>query len=210
MTVLKDILEKIFRFFDREPYSNEIGKAKKDYFDRIGQVFEDDKIFEMRLASFFDWFIFERPMDGIGLPPIRVYYHAKEKLLREDERADLECFLNTVWSLFMVNGKSSKGWEIADLYDSKVYVLPYATDLDYIGSGSVVEGRLVDFRGSWMFTEPALPHPKEVTGFIEKESKKQRAGTREAFKNFLITLAEMSIRAYRYKHLKVNEVYKLK
>jgi len=40
--------------------------AKADYFRLTGEVFEDDKLFELRMASFLDYYLYDRvsPLTG--------------------------------------------------------------------------------------------------------------------------------------------------
>ena len=46
-------------------------RAREEYFERAGKVFDDDaELFEGRMASFLEWYVLERPLAGIGLPPV--------------------------------------------------------------------------------------------------------------------------------------------
>ena len=46
-------------------------RAREEYFDRAGKVFDDDaELFEGRMASFLEWYVLERPLAGIGLTPV--------------------------------------------------------------------------------------------------------------------------------------------
>ena len=68
----------IYRLLDRlaERYSErehklEAMRAREEYFDRAGKVFDDDaELFEGRMASFLEWYVLERPLAGIGLTPV--------------------------------------------------------------------------------------------------------------------------------------------
>ena len=42
-------------------------RAREEYFDRAGKVFDDDaELFEGRMASFLEWYVLERPSAGLG------------------------------------------------------------------------------------------------------------------------------------------------
>src|SRR3569623_2609929 len=51
----------------------EASRAREDYFERAGKVFDDDgDLFEGRMASFLEWYIIERPFRDGPPPAIRV------------------------------------------------------------------------------------------------------------------------------------------
>src|SRR5205814_10081922 len=64
----------IYRLLDRlaERYSErehrlEAMRAREEYFDRAGKVFDDDaELFEGRMAAFLEWYVLERPAAGLG------------------------------------------------------------------------------------------------------------------------------------------------
>src|SRR5215470_19703319 len=66
----------LYRLLDRlaERYSEgerklEAMRAREEYFERAGKVFDDDaELFEGRMASFLEWYVLERPFKG-GPPP---------------------------------------------------------------------------------------------------------------------------------------------
>ena len=44
-------------------------RAREEYFDRAGKVYDDDaELFESRMAAFLEWYVLERPFKG-GPPP---------------------------------------------------------------------------------------------------------------------------------------------
>jgi len=48
-------LDQLIAFASAEPRKPELLAAKAEYFQLTGEVFEDDKSFEMRMASFLDF-----------------------------------------------------------------------------------------------------------------------------------------------------------
>ena len=45
-------------------------RAREEYFERAGKVFDDDaELFDGRMASFLEWYVLERPLDD-GAPPV--------------------------------------------------------------------------------------------------------------------------------------------
>jgi len=210
VSVYKEFSEKVFKYFDSELFRSEIPEAKKDYFEKIGQVFDDDNIFEMRMAAFFDWFVYDRPAGKIGLSPIRLYYYINENLLTPEEKITGTNLLKTNLSLFLINKKTKDILSIIDLYDSTFYEVPSRREFDFIAVSSIVEGRLIPTRDGYVFSDPIYAYPTDVSAKIKKEALKYKNTTRGKFREFIFKLAGMSIRSYRYKHLPVSEIYKFK
>ncbi|MBI4379418.1 MAG: hypothetical protein HY578_10015, partial [Nitrospinae bacterium] len=56
-----------------EPFTNELKKARTEYTKVAGEVFEDDKSFEMRMNSFLEWYILDRPISSKNKTPLQTY-----------------------------------------------------------------------------------------------------------------------------------------
>ena len=206
----KDFLEKVFKYLDKESLSGEIQDAKKEYFDRIGSVFEGDSIFEMRMASFFDWFIFNRPMKGLGLAPIRVFAFANENILDGEEKTKLSNMLSTVWSIFLIEARMQDGFKLRDLFDNREYMVSAKSEIKIIEPGSIIEARLIPGKDCLAFSDSIFTHPREVARLIFKQTGTLKLSVREEFYDFIFRLAAMSIRLCRYRHLPVGEIYSFK
>jgi hypothetical protein len=205
--VYKNLLEKVFKYLDKEALSDQISDAKREYFERIGSVFEGDSIFEMRMASFFDWFVYDRPVTGVGLSPIKVFLFANGNLLEPDEKECLANLQNTILSLFSIDSRSQNGFKLKDLFDGKDYTLPEKSELSVIGFGTIVEARLIPDGDGHCLSDPVFSHPQAVSKLIGKEALKYANCTRHEFYNLIFRVAAMSIRYFRYKHLAVENIY---
>jgi hypothetical protein len=53
-------LDQLIAFGSQEPRKADLLEAKAEYFRLTGEVFEDDKIFELRMASFLDYYLYDR------------------------------------------------------------------------------------------------------------------------------------------------------
>jgi len=62
-------LDQLIAFASHEDRKPDLLAAKAEYFQRTGEVFEDDKQFETRMASFLDHFLFDRPRPESGKTP---------------------------------------------------------------------------------------------------------------------------------------------
>ena len=62
-------LDQLIAFASTEERKPDLLTAKAEYFQRTGEVFEDDKQFEMRMASFLDYYLFDRKRPESGQTP---------------------------------------------------------------------------------------------------------------------------------------------
>ena len=67
------LLDRLAERYSEREHKLEAMRAREEYFDRAGKVFDDDaELFEGRMASFLEWYVLERPLAGIGLTPVGV------------------------------------------------------------------------------------------------------------------------------------------
>ena len=65
------LLDRLAERYSEGEHKLEAMRAREEYFERAGKVFDDDaELFEGRMASFLEWYVLERPFAGIGLPPV--------------------------------------------------------------------------------------------------------------------------------------------
>src|SRR4029450_10526497 len=63
------LLDRLAERYSEREHKLEAMRAREEYFDRAGKVFDDDaELFEGRMASFLEWYLLERSFQG-GPPP---------------------------------------------------------------------------------------------------------------------------------------------
>src|SRR5690349_12839628 len=100
-------LEQIIAFASREERKADLLAAKAEYFELAGEVHEDDKSFEMRMAGFLDWFVCDRPSPA-GVTPAQELLHQRAATASSEDLTIFRAFANTQHSLFEVR-KLGKG-----------------------------------------------------------------------------------------------------
>ena len=53
-------------------YFREVYEAKKNYFENLGVIAEDDPDFENQMDVFMGWYLFDRPLEKHDLPPVNI------------------------------------------------------------------------------------------------------------------------------------------
>src|SRR5271165_6458771 len=100
------LLEPLFALASHEERKPEVLSAKAEYFRLTGEVFEDDRSFEMRMACFLDYYVFDYRSPGSGRTPAEDFHRAKLSAGAPDA-ALVEGFTHTVHGLFEVRKLAS-------------------------------------------------------------------------------------------------------
>src|SRR5215217_1685376 len=95
-------LDQLIAFGSAEPRKPDLLEAKAEYFRLTGEVFEDDKLFEMRMASFLDYYLYDRKSPVTGKTPAQEFYEQKLAVASPEEAALFRNFTETIHGLFEV------------------------------------------------------------------------------------------------------------
>lgn len=90
-------------------------RAREEYFNRAGKVFDDDaELFEGRMAAFLEWYVLDRPFAGGEVPPV-VQALETDKTLSADERRVMAALASTHRSLFQLYSETDRVLDIEDV-----------------------------------------------------------------------------------------------
>ena len=62
--MLKETLEQLFEFIAQHIASEQIMMAKKEYQKTTGEIYEDDKSYNTRMALFLEWYLLDQFKPG--------------------------------------------------------------------------------------------------------------------------------------------------
>jgi hypothetical protein len=203
-------LEPVIREFTTGDYYPEVFRAKEEFFDRAGVVHEDDAEFEQRMNLFMDWYLFDRDLPGVDLPPIRYFVRQKQANFTPEDRVVFEDLSNSIHSLFMVSGFTwfgNKNLVIQDLFSRKKHVVINPMKKIAFSKGDLFEGRIFPHGGKWHFTQGFCFHPVEMRSFILGEIKKIRFQEKSRHLKLILQLAQMKLKHQRFSHIDVKHIY---
>ena len=184
----------------------EVEKAKRDYFKITGEVNEDDESFEIRLAGFLDWYIFDRPLDGMKKTPAQASYDSLDSSTPKDERNSYEGFLSTIHSIFQIRKFVDPGVYVVDLFNKQRYFVEERRSIAF-SEKDILEARLVPFRGGYYFTEALYAYPREAWKFIKGEIKKTRKEGKSVA-GLIQKLSQANLKFERYHGIDIREIFK--
>jgi len=181
----------------------EIARARGDYFSWTGEVFDEDRSFDVRMQGFLDWIVFDRPMAATGLPAIRGY----AATLPPDEAHAFQVMSRTVHSLFEVRRNAPGRFEVHSLLTRADYAVHVPAPLVGVSPGDLFEGRLVPFEGRLHFSSAFLFHPSHLKRRILRELRRQHREDPQPVQEVVWTLARMANRAEHYRNVATDAIY---
>jgi hypothetical protein len=201
-------LDQLIAFASSEQRKADLLAAKSDYFQRTGEVFEDDKQFEMRMASFLDFYLFDRKRPESGKTPAEELLEQKSHVPDPDAAAAFRSFAETVHGLFEVRKVKPGTIRLRELFSAKDYDVTERRHTVGLEKGDVLEARLIPFDGALVFSAAFCFHPREAVKAIKKEVKRRKKELPETPPVELTwEAAKRAMKAERYKQIAVEKIY---
>ena len=203
-------LEPIIEDFTTGEYYREVYNAKQEYFYKAGIVYEDDVEFEQRMCIFMDWYIFDRDLPGVDLPPIKYYFRKNKDHFSNEELNIYRDFCSTIHSVFRLKRFtwSRKGFVIVDLFSGKSHSVIDSEISRGFARGDIFEARIIPFKGGNEFSRGFCFHPAEIESFILSEVKKVRFQDKNRQTKLILQLAAMKLKHLRFPHIDIRHIYK--
>ena len=204
-------LEPVIEEFTTGEYYREVYNAKQEYFEKAGIVYEDDPEFEQRMCIFMDWFLFERDLPGVDLPPIKYYFRKNKERFTNEELNIYKDFCATIHSVFRLKRFTwrQRGLVIHDLFSTKTHTVTDSEINRGFARGDIFEARIIPFKESFEFSRGFCFHPVEMESFIVGEIKKVRYQDKNRQTKLIMQLASMKLKHLRFHHIDIRHIYTL-
>jgi len=207
-SVYQPFLEQLIAFGSSEPKKPDLLVAKGEYFALTGEIFEDDKQFESRMASFLDYYLCDRRSPLTGRSPAQELYEDKQRTAPQDQVVGFRAFTETVHALFEVR-KLGKGLvRLRELFSGKDYNVTERRQMAGLEKGDILEARLIPFGGMLLFSAAFTYHPREASKAIWREVKRRKKKLPQASPDELIwECAKRSLKVDRYRQIAAEKIY---
>jgi hypothetical protein len=201
-------LDQLIAFGSEEPRKADLLEAKGEYFRLTGEVFEDDKIFELRMASFLDYYLYDRVSPLTGKTPAGELYEKRLQTAAPEEANAFRSFTETVHGLFEVR-KLSKGLiRLRELFSGKDFDVTERRNIAGLETGDVIEARLIPFGGHLLFSSAFCYHPRVAVKPIKAEVKRRKKKEPDAPPKELVwDCARRALKVERYRQIAVEKLY---
>jgi hypothetical protein len=199
-------LDELQRFADQE-FHTELLATRVEYFAGLGQVNEDDDLFEAYLDRFLEWFIFERILPQTGQTPLASFIARRCETAPPETLRVYEGFAKGVHGIFEVRKSSKNAVELRELLTKEKYTVEDEVPGAFT-KGQIFEARLLPLGDKWYFSKGYIFHPMPAAKAIQKRLKALESHGPEALKSFIRDLAIRRLKADRYKHVEPENFYK--
>jgi len=205
----KKYLEPIIEEFTAGEFYREVYLAKQEYFEKTGVVYEDDREFEQRMCIFMDWYIFNRDLPNVDLPPIKYYFRKHREQFSNEELNIYKDLCATIHSVFRLKRTTwnKKGLVIQDLFSKNTYTVMDPDINRGFSRGDIFESRIIPFKEKYEFSNGFCFHPIEMKSFILKEIKKVRFHKEARKTKLILQLSSMKLKHTRFQHIDVRHIY---
>src|SRR3954470_12882205 len=209
MSMYPKYLEPVIEEFTTGDYYREVYEAKQEYFSKAGIVYEDDSEFEQRMCIFMDWYLFDRDLPGVDLPPIKYYFRKNKDRFSNEELNIYRDFCSTAHSLFRLKRFTwnKKGLVVLDLFSNKTYTVIDSEINRGFARGDIFEARIIPFKSGFEFSRGFCFHPVEMGSFISSEIKKVRFQDKSRQTKLILQLAAMKLKHLRFQHIDIRHIY---
>ena len=161
---IHQVLDRLAERWADGAYEAEAIRARSEYLERGGKVFDDDaELFEARMASFLEWYLIERPFDGGPPPVVRVLQDRdRQPELSDAERLDVARIAGSHRSLFDLVGLSGGVVELVDVIGGARFHVIERRGTRAFEVGDLFESRLVWDGQHVVFAKTFLFHPQDA------------------------------------------------
>jgi hypothetical protein len=205
MSVLATVLDRVVAFAARD--EAETVKAREEWSEKAGRVFDDDSLYEERTTAFLEWYALERELASGKVPAER--FLADENL-DDKEGAWVHALGTSHRSLFEVQKVHEGIILLEDLLGGGAFAVTERRRLPGVEDNEIFEARLVTnvvTPPELLFTRAFQFHPREARAELKRQAERARKAG-EARAETLFRLLRMRLKALRYKHVTADKIYK--
>ncbi len=203
---LTRVLDELIEAHSQASGPDALVAARSEYDERRGRVFEDEELWEAWTQAFLEWDVVERVAPGGTLPPAGQALEAARSTEPERRLDALRGLLTSHRSLFEVMALRAGEVELLDILGGGRFVVAEQRVMHGVGTGDVIEVRLIGFEGAVYFGRTFCFHPSGTTRAIREHAARIRAagGDRRDVIDFC---ASLRIRCERYRHVAPARIY---
>jgi hypothetical protein len=207
--ILENKLNTLIDTYTTGEFYPEAFKAKQEFFEQAGTVYDDDTEYDQRMSLFMDWYIFDRQIPSLNMPPILHFIRQNQSQMNETDKQIFENLSHSIHSIFIFKGNTFFGKKIVvqDLFSRKTYKVMEPKMKQAFSRGDVFEGRLFPHNGQFHFSLGFCFHPVEMKSFIANEIKKIRFQDRDRHLQLILQFAQMKLKHQRFAHIDVKHIY---
>jgi hypothetical protein len=197
------VLDELIARFGGGENAGEVARARAEYDERRGRVFEDEELWERWSQVFLEWYVLERVMPGHDYPPAATALAETTDPARAEV---LRALLTSHRSLFEVRATEVGKVMLVDLLGGAELEVDEQRAMHGVEVGDVLEARLVGVRRAVSFARTFWFHPAGTRDSIVVHSERLRREGKDR-REIIDYMANLRVRCERYKHLTPQKLY---
>lgn len=170
--MLKENLEQLFEFIALYIPSEQIMQAKKIYQKTTGEIYEDDKSYNSRMALFLEWYLLDNYTLGTQNTILESITEENKTTWPQNHLEVCQDIANNIQALFEVKKVRDTSVTVLDLFKDEKYEIDEVDSKLIFRKNDIFQGRIVPHRGKWHFTGYFCFHPSKTQKYIKDEAKK--------------------------------------
>lgn len=207
MNEFQQLIDKIIVHFVSGDFKDELADAKKVFFGNSGTLDEHSDHFESRMAQFYDWYFFTRPLRGYGRTPLASCEMVRELRFSEAEAKLLEILNQNYHSLFEFIKIKNQDIVLKDLFRNEKIIVQKSPWVFGFNEDEIFDVRLIPYNGTYLFMRGFCFHPQSAKKFILSEVKRHRKDPDLDPEALMLRLIKMRYKFEQYRHVKAELIY---
>lgn len=206
--VFEEVLDRLLTLYTSDQYSDEILRAKVEFFERsIPSVDDDTTQFNLRMSQFLDWYLFTRKLTAPGLTPIEFALQDKMFPKRDSDTEHFKSLLNAIHSIFEFVKIKENDIYIKNLFTGDKIVVKDSDMNAGFNKDDLFSVRIIPHENSYVFARGFCFHPQDAKRYILKEVKAHKKKAPEEKELLLLKLLRMKNKIDQYKHILPKYIY---
>lgn len=165
--MLQDELNKVIEYAAGPEFSDEVHKAKKEYQEVVGHIFEDDESFDNRMTAFLEWYTLDRFPADSAMTPLMAFVDKNKKDLSPETLKIYEDMAGNIHGIFIVKKIKSDHVIVLNLFDKTKYTVQEKQSELIFRKSDIFEGRIVTYQEENYFTGTYCFHPQKALKVIK-------------------------------------------
>ena len=203
----QSLLDELFASASAEARKPDVLTARAEFFRLTGEVFEDDRTFEMRMACFLDYYVFDHRSPATKHTAAEELHAAKLKA-GAPEASSVEAFTRTLHGLFEVRKLGPGFVRLRELFSGADHDVTERRTLAGLQKGDILEARLIPMGDGVVFSPAFCFHPREAVKAIKREVKRRKKKEPDRPSQELVwEAAKRAMKVDRYRQIAVEKIY---
>ena len=120
--MLKENLEQLFEFIAQHIPAEIIMQAKKEYQKTTGEIYEDDRSYNTRMALFLEWYLLDNYIPGTQKTILENIIEENHLTWDQSHLEACQDITNNIQALFEVKRIRDNSVTVLDLFSDKKYL----------------------------------------------------------------------------------------